>query len=103
MVRAVEDGHLDVDHREPGVDAGLEGLLDAHLDRTHVLARDGAADDLVDELEACALLVRLGRQNDVAVLALAAGLALEEAIALGQATDRLAVGDLRAGRRWQRP
>ena len=60
----------------------------------HVLARDGAADDLVDELVAGALLAGLGGEDDVAVLALAAGLADEAAVALGRAADRLAVRDL---------
>ena len=64
------------------------------VDGPHVLARDRAADDLVDELVAGALLGRLERQDDVAVLALAAGLADEAAVALGRAADRLAVGDL---------
>src|SRR5262245_20501786 len=94
VVRAVEDGDLDVDHRVAGIDAGLEGLGDALVDRAHVLARDGPADDLVDELVARALLVGLGVEDDVAVLALAAGLAHEAAVALRGAADRLAVADL---------
>ena len=65
------------------------------VDRLDVLARDRAADDLVDELVARALLVRLERDDRVAVLALAAGLADEAAVALGRAADRLAIGDLR--------
>ena len=64
------------------------------VDRLDVLARDRATDDLVDELVARALLVRLGADDGVAVLALAAGLADEPAVALGRATDGLAVGDL---------
>ena len=47
---------LDVDHRVAGVDARLERLADALVDRLDVLARDRAADDLVDELVAGALL-----------------------------------------------
>ena len=65
------------------------------VDRLDVLARDGAADDLVDELVAAALLVRLQLDDGVAVLALAAGLADEAAVALGGAADGLAVGNLR--------
>ena len=65
------------------------------VDRLDVLARDRAADDLVDELVAGALLVRLELDDRVAVLALAAGLADEAAVALGGAADGLAIGDLR--------
>ena len=54
------------------------------VDGPHVLARDGPADDLVDELVAGALLGRLEGQDDVAVLALAAGLADEPAVAFGR-------------------
>jgi len=53
------EGRLDVDHRIPGVDARLERLADARVDRLDVLARDRAADDLVDELVTRALLARL--------------------------------------------
>jgi hypothetical protein len=83
VVRPVEQGHLDVDDREAGVDAGLERLADALVDRLDVFARDGPADDLVDELVAGALLARLELDDRVAVLALAAGLADEAAVALG--------------------
>src|SRR6185503_4090090 len=93
--RSVEQRDLDVDHGIPGVDAGLERLLDPLVDGLDVLARDRAADDLVDELVARALLGRLDPDDRVAVLALAAGLADMTATALRRATDRLAVGDLR--------
>src|SRR6478609_7387516 len=56
VVRAVEQGHLDVHDGEAGVDARGERLADALVDRLDVLARDRAADDLVDELVAGALL-----------------------------------------------
>ena len=65
------------------------------FDRLDVFARDGAADDLVDELVAAPLLARLELDDGVAVLAAAAGLADEAAVALGCAADRGAVGDLR--------
>ena len=55
----------------------------------------GAAHDLVDELVAGALLGGLELDDRVAVLALAAGLADEAAVALGRAPDGLAIGDLR--------
>ena len=93
--RAVEQRHLDVDHGVAGVDARLERLADALVDRLDVFARDGAADDLVDELVARALLLRLELDHRVAVLALAACLPDVAAVALGGAADRLAIGDLR--------
>src|SRR3954453_9400003 len=94
VIRTVEQRHLDVDDREPGVDAGRERLADALVHRLDVFARDRAADDLVDELVAGPLLGRLELDDGVAVLTLAAGLADEAAVALGGASDRLAVGDL---------
>src|SRR5204863_663798 len=95
VVGAVEERRLDVHHREPGIDPRVEGLADAGVDRLDVLARDRAADDLVDELVARALLLWLEADDRVAVLALAAGLADETAVALGGAPDGFAVGDLR--------
>ena len=83
MERTVEQRHLDVDHRVPGVDAGLERLANALVDRLDVLARDRPADDLVDELVAAALLEGLQLDHGMAVLALAAGLADEATVALG--------------------
>ena len=78
-----------------GEDAALERLADARVDRRDVLARDRAADDLVDELVAGARLARLDLDLDVAVLAVAARLAHEAAVAVGRLADRLAVGHLR--------
>ena len=66
-----------------GQHAALHGLADALLDGRDVLLRDRAADDLVVELEALARRLRLdARCYDVAVLAVAAGLADELALAL---------------------
>src|SRR5206468_5881266 len=73
---------------------GLERLLDSMVDRLDVLARDHAADDLVDELVAGALLGRLDPDDRVAVLALPTGLPDVPAATVGRAADRLAIGDL---------
>ncbi len=66
------------------------------VDRRDVLARDGAADDLVLEHVAAARLVRRHVDDDVAVLAAAAGLADEASVhALDGVADGLAVRHLR--------
>src|SRR5262249_30934108 len=71
-------------------------LLDAQVDRGDELARDDAADDLVDELVAVARLCGLQIDVDVAVLAAAAGLTDEPSLDLvHRLRDRLAIGDLR--------
>src|SRR6185503_10699737 len=85
----------DVDHRVTGVDARLQALADAAVDGAHVFLGDRAADDLVDELVARTLLGGLEVEDDVPVLALAAGLAHEPAVAGRLAPDGLAIGDLR--------
>ena len=83
MVRAVVQRHPDVDDGIAGEDALVQRLAHALLDRGNVLARDDAADDLVDELEAAAARQRLDLEPRVAELAAAAGLLLELALRLG--------------------
>ena len=75
MVRAVGEDGADVDERVAREHAALHRLLDAGVDRGDVLAGDDAAGDLVDELVAAAGAGGLERDDDVAVLAPAAGLA----------------------------
>ena len=55
------------------------------LDRGDELARDRAAEDLVDELEVAAARQRLDLDLAVAELAVAAGLLLVPAVRLGRA------------------
>src|SRR5829696_912171 len=94
VVGAVDQLHSDVDHRVAGLDAGLQGLLDAGLDRGDELGGDRPSLDLVDEVEALAG-GRLDVDDGVAVLAAAAGLADEAALdLLRRLADRFAVGDL---------
>ena len=94
MVRAVVQDGPDARHRITGDDAALHRFLDALLGRLDELLRDGAADDLVDELEP-ALGDRLEAHLDVTELALTARLADELAFRLGLARDGLAIRDLR--------
>src|SRR2546425_1998698 len=95
VVGAVRQVDLDVHHRVAGQHAGLHRFLDALLHGRHVLARHGAADDLVLEHEAAARLVGLDLDVDVAVLAAAARLAHVLALGLALAADGLAEGHLR--------
>ena len=93
--RAVDQGRLQVDHREPGHHPAGQRVADPLLDRLPELLRNRSADDLRLELDAGAALERLDGDHGVAVLALATGLAHEAALALGGLADRLAVADLR--------
>ena len=56
------------------------------------------ANDLVDDFDALALFVRLDLDDDVTVLAFAAGLTDEFTFGLGGLQDRFAVSDLRLAR-----
>src|ERR1700728_171464 len=96
VILAVHQRDAYVDHWITGLDAVLQGLLDALLNSRDVFRWDGSTLDLVDEVKALA-----GRGLHVDVddpdLARAAGLAHELAFdLLDRAADRLAVGDLRA-------
>ena len=95
MVRAVEHGNLDIDHREAGEHARLDGFLDALVDRGDELARNRAALDDVLEHVAAAGRQGLDLEPAVAVLAATAGLAHELAFAVDRLADGFAVGDLR--------
>ena len=95
MVRAIDQTRLEIDEREARLAAGQQRLADTGIDRGDVLARDRAADDLVFELVALAALLRLELDDDVAVLALAAGLPNVAPFGLDRNGDRLLVGDLR--------
>src|SRR6266852_585607 len=95
VVGAVDQRRLDVHHREARQHAAVERLDDAFLDRGVILLRDRAADDLVDELEALARLIRLDIDLGMAVLAATARLPDEAPDPVRLALDRLAVGNLR--------
>ena len=86
---------LDVNDLIAGIDAALDGFLDAVNDRRDVFLGNRAADDLVFDLDALALFVGLNLDTGVAVLAATAGLADEFAFAVGRFGDGFAIGDLR--------
>ena len=81
--RTVDHAGLEIDHRIAGHDAIVGGLEDALGDGLDVLLRDGAAHDLIDDLDALPFLVGLNLDAGVAVLAATAGLADELALAVG--------------------
>jgi len=95
MRLAVVDHHPHVLQGISGHRAAAQHLAHAFLDRGDELAGDGAALDLVDELEAAAARQRFDAQEHLAELAGAAGLLLVAMMALGLAADGFAVGDLR--------
>ena len=76
MVLAVDELHLDVDHREARDHAGAEYALDALFDAGDVFLRHRAADDLRLELVTFARLVRLDDDRDSRELTGTAGLLL---------------------------
>src|SRR5438132_993490 len=96
VVGAVGEGHAYVDRRIAGQQAALHGLLYVRVARMVVLIGDDAAGDLVDELVTAARAGRLERDDDMAVLAAAAGLAHVALLdLLDLLADRLAIGNLR--------
>ena len=83
VVLAVVEHDAHVDHRVAGEEAFGHGVADALLDGGDEVARDDAADDLVDELEALAARLRLHLDPGVGELAAAAGLLLVLPCGLG--------------------
>src|SRR5262249_56764569 len=69
VVGAVVERDLHVDDGVAGEDAALHAVAHALLDRRNVLARNGATQDVVDELETAAALERLHLEPGAAVLA----------------------------------
>ena len=98
MVLAVVDADAQVLQCEARDGAFGQHLPHAFLDGRDELARDHAADHVVDELEARAALERLDAQVHLAELAGAAGLLLVAAMAFGRSRDRLAVRHARRAR-----
>ena len=95
VVLPVLQSDAEIDHREAGQVALLARVLDPLLDRGDVLARDRAAEDLVDELEVGAARQRLDRDLAVGELPMASRLLLVPAVRVRGLRDRLAVRHLR--------
>src|SRR5262245_43651577 len=88
VVGAVVEGDLHVHHGVAREDPLLHAIAHALLDRGDEVARDGPAEDVVDELEATAARHGLDADPGVPVLAAAAGLLLVFALALGTPLHR---------------
>ena len=76
VIGAVDQRHLEIDHREAGQHAGPEHGFEPLLDAGDVFLRHRSADDVVLELEASRRRQRLGHDLDLRELAGAAGLLL---------------------------
>src|SRR3712207_3177881 len=98
MKGAVVETNLHVNHGVAGDVPPRHRLDNPLLNRGDELARDGAADDAVLELEARAAGQRGELYPRIAELAPAAGLLLVAALGLGRARDRLHKGHLRRPR-----
>ena len=96
VVGTIEDFNMDVDDGITGDDAVGHRLVDAFVNRVDIFFRNGAADDFVLDGESLAFFVRLNGEDDVTVLAAAAGLLDQLAFAASGLSDGLAVGDLRS-------
>src|SRR5688572_3218635 len=94
MELAIHEFDPDVDDREPVEPALVHCLQDSLLDRGDELARDGAADDGVDELEAAAAGDGIHLDVGDAELPVPATLLLVLSLGLRMTRDGLAVGDL---------
>ena len=94
MIRAVEDGDLEVDDRVAGEIAADGRLDDALFDRRDEVARNGSAEDFILEHEASAARHGLHADFAVAELAVAAGLLLVAALRFSLAANGFAVGNL---------
>ena len=95
VVLAVDHRHPHVDHRVAGDHAGFHRQPHAFFDRRDELARDRAALDHVDELEARTARQRLDLQMHLAELAGTAALLLVAELRLRRRADGFAEGDAR--------
>src|SRR5262249_44765923 len=95
VVRAVDQGGLEVDRRITRIDSRIEGGLEALLHARNIFPRHGAADDGVLELETAAAWQGLEAELDARKLAGAARLLLVGVVVFDRLRDGLAEGDLR--------
>ena len=95
MVAAVDDVHVNIDHRIAADDAIVSGFVQAFDASGNVLFGDVAADNLVLDGDSLAARIRRNLDNDVPILAATTRLLDQLTFAIGRNKDRLLVGDLR--------
>src|SRR5215211_5977785 len=94
MVGAINDGRLDVHDRKARLAARQHRLNDARIDRSDVLTRNRATDDLIHELVARAPLLRRELDDCVAVLTFTTRLPYVTTFGPNRNRDGLLVGNL---------
>ena len=95
VIRAVVDRALEIHHRESGQKAVRGRFHDSLFNGGNEIARDGAAENFVGELEFPAARQRLHANPAIAELAVAAGLLLVAALHVGLAANGFAIRNLR--------
>src|SRR3954463_265218 len=93
MIGAVVERDPEIDDRESGEITALCGLHDSLLDGRNVVLGNGAAEDVINELEVRAARQRLHLDFAIAVLAVSAGLLLVASLHVGAPADGLAIRD----------
>ena len=93
VIFAVVQADAEIDHRETREVAARGGVANSLFDRGNPVLGDGAAKDVVDELDALAAFGRLHLDAADAELAVAAGLFFVLAFGIGAAANGFAIGD----------
>src|SRR3954464_3244317 len=91
VVAAVEKRRLHIPHRIAGEDSAFERLLNTLIDRLNEFLRNGAADDVIDELVSCPWRLRIEINFCMPERTASAGLPDVLALSLGVPADRLAI------------
>ena len=94
MIGAVVEDDFEVHHRIAGEIAARGRVLDSLFDGGNEVPGNGAAEDIVDELELGAARERFHLDLAIAELAMAAGLFLVAALHVGSAPNGFPIGDL---------
>ncbi len=93
MVRTVIETHANIDHGITGQIAAGHGFSHAFLDCGNIIARDRAADNLIDELETFPRRERLDLEPSIAELAAAPGLFFQLSLGAGATANGFLVRD----------
>ena len=96
MVGAVEQSDAHINYRIASQNAFIHSFTHAFFYSRNVLTRNGAAENLINELEAASRRQGFHLNNNVTILAMAAGLFLVLAFNLSAATDGFTIFDNRS-------